>query len=220
MELHLEARLREYVGRAMHEWRYGIRTSGRQSSDELGLDDALNGYEPAEWRVLPAALKRTGVGPEDVFMDIGSGKGRVVIQAATYPFKRVIGLEYAAALSAAAEENVAHARVPRRAGAVELVTADALTYDYPPDLSVVFFNNSFGGELFGSLLDRLIASVDAHGKPMRFIYRNPLEHEMVVATGRFEMTRGIRWRDRHGEQQGASVHLYALQPLTSRGQRP
>jgi hypothetical protein len=77
------------------ERRYGIRTSGVVPLDELGVaaPDRLN-YKPAPWFALRRALPRRSVTPDDVFLDFGSGMGRLVFQAALwYPFKRVIGVE-------------------------------------------------------------------------------------------------------------------------------
>ena len=43
---------------------------------------------------------------QDVFVDYGAGKGRTVVLASTYQFKRVIGVELAPELAAIAEENL------------------------------------------------------------------------------------------------------------------
>ena len=48
------------------------------------------------------------------FVDIGSGKGRVVMLAIGYPFRRVIGVELAPELHAIAQENLSRFRGPRR----------------------------------------------------------------------------------------------------------
>jgi Histone methylation protein DOT1 len=43
-------------------------------------------YAPSSWLFLPRALRSLDVDSDDVFVDFGSGKGRVVFQAARHPF--------------------------------------------------------------------------------------------------------------------------------------
>jgi hypothetical protein len=57
-------------------------------------------YEPSGWRSLRRILCAEDVSPGDVFVDLGSGKGRVILEAAQYPFHHVIGVEIAPELTA------------------------------------------------------------------------------------------------------------------------
>lgn len=59
-------------------------------------------YQPSGWNFLPRVLRGEEVPATDVFVDFGSGKGRVLYQAAQNRFARVIGVEISAALSEAA----------------------------------------------------------------------------------------------------------------------
>src|SRR3712207_1940229 len=90
----------------------GLEDTGVQvDRDELGIDDPkYNRYEASAWRWVPRALRGRKVGPDDVFVDLGSGKGRVVLAAARFPFKRVIGVEIAESLNEVARANVEAAR--------------------------------------------------------------------------------------------------------------
>ena len=64
--------------------------------------------------------------PSDVFVDFGSGKGRVVYQGARYPFARVVGVEISEDMNRVARENVERMRAQLRSREVELVTSDVL----------------------------------------------------------------------------------------------
>jgi len=154
------------------------------------------------------------VGDEDVFVDYGSGMGRVVYQAAAqYPFKRVIGVELSEELNAIARENIDRNRPRLRCQAVELLTSDALGFEVPPDVSIAFFFNPFTGELFASVIDRLLASYDRHPRRLRIIYRNPLEHERLIATGRVRPVRRVRgWRPGREWSRSNSTRMYEVTP--------
>jgi hypothetical protein len=85
--------VRRLLGRAVFE-RGGIQTSAVVRLEDLGVaGEGREFYAPAGWLTLHRALPRAAVGPADVFLDLGSRMGRVLIQAARrYPFRRVIGL--------------------------------------------------------------------------------------------------------------------------------
>jgi len=197
------------------ERRHRIRTSGIVLLDELGVaaPDRVN-YKPAPWFALRRALPRRSVTRDDVFLDLGSGMGRLVFQAALwYPFKRVIGVELSARLHRIAEGNIDRNRRRLRCADVRLVCADVLDYEVPGDVTVVFFDNPFTGRIFATVVDRLLASVDRSPRPLTIIYFNPVEHERLMATGRVRLVRRVRGR-RPGREwaRSNSTHVYAVLP--------
>src|SRR5689334_4233932 len=156
------------------ERHHGIRTGGVVPLEELGVaaPDRVH-YKPAPWHTLRRALPRRSVDGDDVFIDLGSGMGRVVFQAALrYPFKRVVGVELAPRLHRIAQDNIGRNRDRLRCGSVQLVQADVLDYPIPDDVTVVFLDNPFTGAIFGTVLERLLASVDRAPRPLRIIYFN------------------------------------------------
>jgi SAM-dependent methyltransferase len=197
------------------ERRYRIRTSDVIELDELGIAarDRIR-HKPTPWFALRRALPPRSVGPDDVFIDLGSGMGRVAFQAALrYPFKRVIGVELSRRLHETAVENIARNRDRLRCRDVQLVCSDVLHYDIPDDVTVVFFNNPFTGEIFVAAIDRLLASIDRTPRQVRVVYFNPIEHERIMRTGRAQLVKrvgGLR-PDREWARSN-STHVYSLLP--------
>jgi predicted RNA methylase len=123
------------------------------------------------------------VKPTDVLADIGSGKGRGVLLAASrYPFARVIGVEHDERLHRRAKVNLEKWRGPNLSP-VELVHADALEWPLPADLSIVLLFNPFVGSTFTSFIESLAAHLREHPRPLRLVYYNARMHEAVVASG-------------------------------------
>lgn len=185
--------VRSWLGESVFERRYGIRTAGRVELDALGLagPERMH-YLPAGWLSLRRILPAREVDGSDVFMDFGSGMGRVVVMAAMYPFRRVVGVELAPDLHRIAVENVEGNRCRLRCRDVSLVCADALDHPVPPDLTVAFFYNPFHGATFATVIGRLLESLDAHPRRLRVVYGNPVEHDALMATGRFRVVRTVR----------------------------
>jgi SAM-dependent methyltransferase len=132
------------------------------------------------------------VGPEDVFIDVGSGMGRAVFLAArNYRFKRVIGVELSEVLNGVARANIDRNRERLRCPDIELFTTDVLDYEVPDDVTVAFFNNPFVGAVFTVAIDKLLASVDRRSRRVRLIYCNPVEHDQLMTRGRFRPVRKL-----------------------------
>jgi hypothetical protein len=202
------------VGRRLFGRSHVARTDGRVHLDELGLGgkDRIS-YTPSGWLSLRRALPPRSVQRSDVFIDYGSGKGRVVMQAARYPFKRVIGLEIAPELNDFARRNVDAARERLACEQIELVTADVLEYEPPDDVTVAYMYNPFRGDVFATAVRRLIESVDRNPRRLRVIYLNPIDHDLLMSTGRFELVRRLRgMRPTKSWSRSASTHVYELVP--------
>jgi SAM-dependent methyltransferase len=164
------------------ERRYGLDTRGRIEVDELGYSDSDQyHYEATAWRYLPVALPKRSVTSKDVLVDLGSGKGRVLFEAARrYPFKRVIGVEFSERLNEVARANIERNRRRLRCQNVEIVTANALEWDPPEDLTIVYLHNPFAGELLSGVITRLVEFAERRGRPLHLVYVNPVEHARVM----------------------------------------
>ena len=181
----------------MYERRYGVRTSGRLILDKHDAESIC--YIAVKWRQLPRVLPPSTVTDQDVFIDLGSGMGRAVLEAAAiYPFARVVGVELYPELNDIARKNLANTKRRLRCTKVELVCADLREYELPDDVTVIFVNNSIRGSIFQGMLDKISASMKRNPRPMRFVYGNPLEEEAMLATGdwrklRSSASRGAKW---------------------------
>jgi 16S rRNA G966 N2-methylase RsmD len=206
--------LRSTAGHLLFERRYGVRTAGKVLLDEFGLagEDRVY-YIPANWRTLHKTLQRNEVGPDDVFIDLGSGMGRMVLEAAaTYPFKRVIGVELAQELHDIALSNVDNTRIRLKCKNIELVQSDVLEYAIPDDVTIVFMNNPFRGPVFAAAMKNLIASVDDHPRQVKVIYGNPAEDGYLMSTGRFRPLRTIAGPRADDDSPFGKIKLYSLIP--------
>ncbi len=201
------------------ERRDGLCTGGIRHPQQLGYAEEgdYHRYEPLGWLVLRKILRPAEVGSDDVFADLGAGMGRVLFQAARYPFRRVIGVELSPDLAGIAQDNVARMRRRGRGDVIEVVNADVPTWQIPDDLTVVFLNNPFGGATFSCCAERLIASVDRRPRRLRLIYLNPVEHERLLATGRFRPMRRARprWPAPRREERSSWTIMYEVAPRTS-----
>jgi SAM-dependent methyltransferase len=190
-----------------------VETSRPVALAEFGLDapDRV-GYEAGGWLDLPRVLRAHEARRDGAFLDLGSGKGRILLQAAQYRFARVIGVEISESLTAIAHRNVASCRLTPRCGAIEIVNCDAVDYTIPDDMSVIYLNNPFREAIFESVLTRLQESIDRRPRTARLIYRNAVHHDELVGRG-FTLERSSPgWRPTSAWRERTAIRVYALAP--------
>ena len=122
-------RLRAVAVRLLEERYLGVHTGVQIRPQELGYRQGL--YLASSWLVLRELFRNMEVAEDDVFVDIGSGMGRVVFMAARRPFKRVIGVERSLWLNEVARGIVDRRRRLLACQDVALLTVDALEWDVP-----------------------------------------------------------------------------------------
>jgi SAM-dependent methyltransferase len=124
------------------------------------------------WR---ETLAGTGFGVEDyTLVDIGCGKGRVLMMATEYPFREIVGVELDPGLARIVRKNLRKWMIRTRARArVRIIEADALALVLPDVPVALFYFNSFERELTGQWLSRLAALARIRTAPLDLIYVHP-----------------------------------------------
>lgn len=158
---------------AWEDCRLGIWTAGLIPIETLVQAwEGCHDYAPTSFRAFRAFMQAVPIERgRDVFVDIGCGKGRVLVMAAQYPFRRVIGIELSPELASMAAVNVA--RVKRRCDDVTVWTGQASDFSFPDNASVVYFFNPFHGIELERVLDRLRQSIQAAPRLVRVVFNNP-----------------------------------------------
>jgi SAM-dependent methyltransferase len=185
----IRGRLSRIRGKALDlVFERGLETTGRQYELEHFHSERV-AYEPSGWLYLRRALRKNDVKPTDVFVDFGSGKGRVVFQAARYPFARVIGVEISENLNEVARRNIERNRHRLACQDVTLVTADAAEFEITDDMSVAYFFYPFSGATFERVIGNIVSSLDRQPRALKLIYACPGDEETISRTGRFRLVR-------------------------------
>jgi SAM-dependent methyltransferase len=172
------------------DWRYGTETRRVVDVDSLGTDSANRmhaiHYQPTKARPFRRLLRRLRLPDEAVFVDFGSGKGRVLLLAAEAGLRRVVGIDFCPRLCAVARRNVEifRRKVPALAP-VEVIEADVTAHRLRDDETVFFFYNPFDGVILGRVLEQIRQSLARRPRPAWLIYCVPAHGEVVEAAGIF-----------------------------------
>jgi SAM-dependent methyltransferase len=177
--------------REVEDWWFdtmrGVRTAGNEHSPPpakaVGEIQDSYIYGPVRVPNAHAALRALPVKhfSDYTFIDIGSGKGRMLFIAAEYPFRRVIGVEFAVELHQLACKNIARYRHPkRRSGSIESLNENAADFEFPSGKLIVYFFNPFGPKIMRRMLDNLERSLEREPRHVVLLMLWP-EHSDVVA---------------------------------------
>jgi hypothetical protein len=115
---------------------------------------------------------------EFVFVDYGSGKGRALMLAAAYPFKRIIGVEFSPPLDDVARANIA--TLGADAARIETVVMDAAEFEPPLEPLVLYFYNPFELPVLDAVLTCLGESIDLEPRPVYVVVTAPPEFAEAI----------------------------------------
>ncbi len=117
------------------------------------------------------------------FIDVGSGKGRALLLAMEYPFRKILGVELLPELNQIAQENICKLSGPGRGHeVVEAICADATEFSFPPDPLVVLLFNPLPETGLRKLMRNLERSLRENPRSVHVIYANPVFEEIVGNT--------------------------------------
>jgi SAM-dependent methyltransferase len=191
------SRLRSRFGDADYDWDYRVNTT----SGAVGWRDRLLGvfnspYQPTErelfHEMMDALAQHANINFSDfTFIDLGSGKGRTLLMASDYPFRRIVGVELLPTLNEIAQQNLAQYRSEsQKCFAMESICTDATTFILPNGALVIFLFNPFPESGLRSALANLENSLDAHPRPTYVVYHNPQQEAVLNETGRLKRIAG------------------------------
>lgn len=184
--------------------RHGTDTAGLLmppdwSFEDESLRDQAVGYVPSPEHVTRTMLRALDVPPElFTFVDIGCGKGRVLLVAAERPFRQVVGVEASPALAAVARDNLERARRLRlRCRDLRVDIGDAMTWPLPPGDLVLHLYHPFGPDLLTRFLGRVRAALAREPRRLRLLYlrEKPEIRAVFVATPWLTRLRTVRCVD-------------------------
>lgn len=175
---------------ARFDRRHGIETAQGRDLEDLDIDSPNKAlgveYAPTPVTLLPLMLRAMKAdGARQTFVDLGCGKGRVMVKAAAFGFRKLVGVEFAPELAETARRNLEHALKEKADIEWDVRQQDVVGFQPPESDLCVFAYNPFNGSVFDATLD-ILAAHAARGWKVDFIYYNPQSRSAVDAHPAFE----------------------------------
>lgn len=184
---------KQRYGNVDFDWDYRVDTTGAT----VGGRDRLLGlfhspYQPTDPSLFHEMLASLRIDFEEfTFIDVGSGKGRALLMAADYPFRRILGIELFPALHRIAIDNIRHYESDtQKCFALESVCEDARRFEFPPEPILLYLFNPLPETGLRELLRNLERSFDEHPRPVLVLYSNPILGDVFEKGSRYIKTAG------------------------------
>jgi SAM-dependent methyltransferase len=204
-------RKREQAGEDFDR-QHGVDTTRNRGTEWAADVKSENWAEGTGYAATPPDTVRRSIQPlvidhrEYVFIDLGSGKGRVMFVASEFPFKECLGVEYAPDLHEVAVRNIAAFRSDKqRCKVIKSYCHDAATFPLPETPLVLFFAHPFGDAVLDKFLQSVQRSLRKKPRKVYVIYYDPICHDHFLNAGFSEigshkLPKFNRFRNRLGKE--------------------
>ncbi|MEO1168785.1 MAG: class I SAM-dependent methyltransferase [Pseudomonadota bacterium] len=197
-----------YVHDDSFDRQYGVDTSGVVELDEMtnpaGSLKGATPYEALDPQWFDFLISRAAIGNIDEFqlIDIGSGKGRVLMAAALAGFPDVIGVEIDEGLHRVASRNMEIFQEHTPDVRFTLYHADLREFAFPLGSIVCFANNPVHQPIFQEFVTKIEEALFAHPRKFIFVYLHALHVEAFANAHWVELDAGL--------VDGSDRHPYAI----------
>jgi PAS domain-containing protein len=178
-----ERRRRRY-GDMEYDWEHRVNTT----SGTVGWRARLLGMFHSPYQATDPAVFREMMASLPIafntftFVDLGSGKGRTLLMASEYPFRRIVGVELIAELHRAAEDNIrVYGSATQRCSQIEAVCRDACEFVLPDTPLVLYLFNPLPEAGLQRVLRRLELSLEQSPRRVWIVYHNPAMDSILGA---------------------------------------
>ena len=178
-------RRRQRYGDMEYDWENRVNTT----SGTVGWRARLLGmfhspYQPTDPAVFREMMASLPIEFDPfTFVDLGSGKGRTLLMASEYPFRRIVGVELIADLHRAAEENIrVYHSATQRCTQIEAVCTDACEFVFPDTPLVLYLFNPLPEAGLQRVLRNLERSLEQSPRRVWIVYHNPAMDSVLGAS--------------------------------------
>jgi SAM-dependent methyltransferase len=190
----LPGRRKAKYGDLDYDFDHMVDTTRANVGFRAQLTAALSGHQyfPTEPWLFEQIMQALPIDFHDfTFVDLGSGKGRVLLMAAPYGFKKIIGAEFMPEWHRIAEQNIRKFTAQHGITApIESFWMDAREFNFPAGPLVVYLFNPFPEPVLAVVLQKLRESLTANPRPLFVAYRYPEFSGLLEKCGWLEKTAG------------------------------
>lgn len=189
----LPSRLRLRFGDLEYDWENRVDTTWANVRLGTRLREIVVGrqYQPTDPVLFREVLGTLALEHREfTLIDLGSGKGRALLLASEFPFRRILGVELLPELHAIAERNVRMYRNGIEQERIELWCGDARQFAFPEEPLVVFLFDPFPKHILEEVMRNLERSWRARPRRIVIVYQNPISEQVLSHSSWLHRCRG------------------------------
>jgi SAM-dependent methyltransferase len=156
--------------------RYSTDTMTRIENKDLEISDPetqklATTYRTAPDRFIRHLITQLGIDYQEYdFVDIGYGKGRVLLTASNYPFRSISGVEVSPAIYAVAKKNLQiYKCVEQKCFTIQIHNQDARKFELSIGNTVFYFFEPFDALVLAAILTKISSKLRGQGKSIYIV---------------------------------------------------
>ena len=179
------------------EW--GVETSGTlvpSESEVVGANWAHGiKYHGCNSTLLAEILRDLTLHYEHfAFVDLGSGKGRAILVASRFPFRKIVGVEYSEQLCDIARHNVSSfPKAEKKCNTIDVLCGDAAAFPIPEGPLLLFLFNPFGRQVMQQVVTNVRTSYQQNPRRIIVVYFTAQFADLWRDAGFMEEIRSAKW---------------------------
>lgn len=183
-----------YAEDYLFDWRHGTDTIRRVDVGTLDFEASNKAqaktYGATKAKPFLRLMRLLDLPRHATFVDIGSGKGRVLMLASQAGFQRIVGIDFSPQLCEIAHRNLAAFRKRTPVGAeIQILQMDATHYEFGADQQIFFMFDPFLPDIVSQVIRNLGRSIERHPRKCWLIYLAPKYHAAIAETKVFPTLR-------------------------------
>jgi SAM-dependent methyltransferase len=167
----------------------------------LGVSTAQEGCQqhPSPYGRLEKMIKYLRLSPDDVFLDLGCARGRVVFFVGLQKIKKVIGIELDKKVYEIAKKNLDSFRFNKNQ--IEILNISVVDFD-PKEVTVFYMFSPFNDYILERVLNNIKQSLDRRAGKIRIVYYAPEyaflldQKKWLIREGEIGNSDCLVWRSR------------------------
>jgi SAM-dependent methyltransferase len=167
------------IDERIYDWYHKVDTWQPVDLDQLRIASENQkhgvGYLPTTQFRFRTIMKSFPVPTEPfTFIDLGCGKGKVMLLASHYPFRQIIGVEFSPELAATASRNCSkYSSSQQKCQDFSVVCEDVAYYRLPSGPLVIYMFNPFREPVMNLVLKEFRRSLETDSQEFYVIYFGP-----------------------------------------------
>jgi SAM-dependent methyltransferase len=178
-------RRRARYGDMEYDWTHRVNTTSGTVGWRLRLLGLFHSpYQPTEPALFREMMMSLPIAFDTfTFVDLGSGKGRTLLMASEYPFRRIVGVELLRELHLVAQENLTqYKNTAPKCVVIEAICGNAADFLLPFEPLVLYLFNPLPESELKRVMINLERSLSEHPRAAYVLYHNPLLERVVNAS--------------------------------------
>ena len=164
---------------------HNVDTYRKMPIDDLAVVGNNKQFGTAYRVTLPKSMRLVlkhlhGFDPATTFVDMGCGKGCTLLVASRFPFRKIVGVEFAGELCQIAQNNIRHYRGTQACKSISVLRMDATEFCFPDGPLMIYFFNPFHISVMERVLNNLSQSLASCPRQVTLVCNASYHREAII----------------------------------------